>query len=137
MVYYRSRPVPRNVWVGCSIGEKKRLWRLDQLRRIDAKVRFVSFEPLIEDLGEFSLKGIHWAIVGGESDRSNPRQMKPEWAENIRRICEGDGVTFFFKQMGGKGGNNTGGDLLNGIRYQDYPDFRVGLKTKPHPGKKT
>ena len=123
MVFYRNyygRP-PRNVWVGSSIGEKKRLWRLDQLRQIDAKVRFVSFEPLVEDLGELDLKGIHWAIVGGESGRTNPRPMKPEWAENIRRICERDGVAFFFKQMGGKGGDNAGGDLLNGVRYQEYP----------------
>jgi protein gp37 len=121
MVFYRSRPVPRNVWVGCSIGQRSRLRRLDQLRQIDAKVRFVSFEPLIEDLGEFSLEGVQWAIVGGESDRSNPRPMKPEWAANIRRICERDGVAFFFKQMGGRGGDRVGGNLLNGICYQTFP----------------
>jgi protein gp37 len=125
MVFYNSRPVPRNVWVGCSIGEKKRLWRLDQLRQIDAKVRFVSFEPLIEDPGDFDLKGIHWAIVGGESDRSNPRLMKPDWAENIRRICERNGVALWFKQMGGRGGDNAGGDLLNGKRYRSFPEAKV------------
>jgi protein gp37 len=122
MVFYRSRPVPRNVWVGCSIGEKKRLGRLDQLRRIDAKVRFVSFEPLIEDLGDFSLQHIQWAIVGGESDFQNPRSMEPRWAENIQRICERDGSAFFFKQMGGKGGDCAGGNLLNGICYQTFPN---------------
>ena len=130
MVFYRDhwgRP-PRNVWVGCSIGERSRLWRLDQLRQIDAKVKFVSFEPLIEDLGEFSLSGISWAIVGGESDRSNPRPMKPEWAENIRRICERDGVAFFFKQMGGRGGDSAGGDYLHGTRYRQMPLPRIGLK---------
>ncbi len=58
MLFYRSRPVPKNVWIGCSIGEKSRLWRLEQLRKIEAKIRFVSFEPLLEDLGEFSLEGI-------------------------------------------------------------------------------
>jgi len=121
MVFYRSRPIPRNVWVGCSIGERKRLWRLDQLRQIDAKVRFVSFEPLIEDLGDFDLKGIHWAIVGGESDRKNPRQMKPEWAENVRGICDRDRVAFWFKQNGGRSGDGAGGDLLNGIGYQAHP----------------
>jgi protein gp37 len=127
LVFYRDywgKP-PRNVWVGCSIGEKKRLWRLDQLRQIDAEVRFVSFEPLIEDLGEFSLNGVNWAIVGGESDLKNPRPMRPEWAESIRRICERDGVPFFFKQMGGKGGDNAGGDLLNGVRYHER--FRTRL----------
>ncbi len=121
MVFYRSRPVPRNVWIGCSIGEKKRLGRIGQLRQIDGKVRFVSFEPLIEDLGEFSLRGIQWTIVGGESDMKNPRPMKPEWAENIRAICERDGVVFFFKQLGGKGGDGAGGNLLNGAQYDEYP----------------
>lgn len=121
MVFYRSRPVPKNVWLGCSIGEKKRLGRLEQLKAINAPVRFVSFEPLIEGLGEFSLDGIHWAIVGGESDRSHPRAMEASWAENIRRICARDKVAFFFKQMGGKGGDRAGGDLLNGARYQAFP----------------
>jgi len=121
MVFYRSRPVPGNVWVGCTIGEKKRLWRLEQLRQIDAKVRFVSFEPLIEDLGDFDLGGIHWAIVGGESDLSHPRPMKLEWALNIQRICERNGVAFFFKQVGGKGGDGAGGDLLKGVCYHEFP----------------
>jgi len=121
MVFYRSRPVPGNVWVGCSIGEKKRLWRLDQLRQVDAKVRFISFEPLIEDLGDFDLRGIHWAIVGGESDGKNPRPMSTAWAENIKRICQRDGVAFFFKQIGGKGGDGAGSDLLNGKRYPEHP----------------
>jgi len=66
---------------------------------------------MIEDLEEFSLKGIHWAIARGESDRQNPRPMRPDWAESIRRICERDGVAFFFKQIGGKGGDGAGGDL--------------------------
>jgi protein gp37 len=121
MVFYRSRPVPRNVWVGCSIGEKKRLRRLDQLRQIDAKVRFVSFEPLLEDLGDFDLKGIQWAIVGGESDLKNPRPMNTEWADNLGRICERDDVSFFFKQMGGRGGDGAGGKLLLGKEYVNYP----------------
>lgn len=129
MLFYRSRPVPRNVWVGCSIGEMKRLRRLDQLRKIDAKVRFVSFEPLIEDLGEFSLEGIQWAIVGGESDRQHPRPMDPEWAENVRSICIRDGVAFFFKQHGGKGGNGAGGELLNGSPYHQYP-LSFGIRPK-------
>ena len=121
MVFYRSRPVPRNVWVGCSIGEKKRLQRLDQLRRIEAKVRFVSFEPLLEDLGNFSMKGIQWAIVGGESDMKNPRLMKAEWVEKLRRMCDRDRVAFFFKQVGGKGGDGAGGDMLNEVKYRAFP----------------
>jgi len=133
MVFYRTRPVPKNVWVGCTIGEKKRLWRLDQLRQIDSKVRFVSFEPLIEDLGDFDLSGIQWGIVGGESDRTNPRPMKPEWAENIRKICRKDEVAFFFKQVGGKGGDGAGGNMLNGVKYSAFPSEngeRLGQQDK-------
>jgi protein gp37 len=122
MLFYRQRGrVPRNVWIGCTIGEKKRLRRLEQLCQIDAKVRFVSFEPLVEDLGDFDLKGVHWAIVGGESDLVNPRRMNPDWALNIQRICRRDGVAFFFKQMGGKGGDGAGGNLLDGRKCQEYP----------------
>ncbi len=65
------------------------------------------------------------AIAGGESDRKNPLPMSPEWAENIRRICERDEVAFFVKQVGGKGGDGTGGDMLNGIKYQAYPNQYV------------
>jgi len=131
MLFYRQRGnVPRNVWIGCTIGERKRLRRLEQLREINAKVRFVSFEPLIEDLGELDLKGIQWAIVGGESDRSSPRLMSPDWALNIQRICNGDGVAFFFKQVGGRGGDGAGGDLLNGVRYHEYPAYSGGAKTE-------
>ncbi len=117
--YYDGRP-PRNVWLGASIGAKNRLFRIEQLLKIGAKIRWVSFEPLLEDLGEFSLKGIDWVVVGGESG-FNPRPMKPEWAENIRRIAERDGAAFYFKQMGGFGGNGAGGDLLNGRQYHNFP----------------
>lgn len=120
-IFYQNYPPPDNVWLGTSVGVRKTLPRIDVLKRIQARIRFVSFEPLLEDLGDFSLRGVHWAIVGGESDYSNPRPMKPEWAENIRRICERDGVAFWFKQMGGKGGDGAGGDILNGKKYNQYP----------------
>lgn len=126
MVFYRQKGyVPRNIWIGCSIGAKNRLERIEQLRQIDAKIRWVSFEPLLEDLGDFSLKGIQWAVIGGESDDKHPRPMKSEWAENIRRICERDGVPFFFKQMGGIGGDGAGGNLLNGQKYLNFPKWQA------------
>ena len=121
---YWKRPIPRNIWVGCSIGEKSRLFRIGQLlqvKALGAKIAYVSIEPLIEDLGEFSLKGVDWVIVGGESGDSSPRPMKPEWAESIRKICERDGVAFYFKQVGGVGGNGAGGDLLGGKQYHNFP----------------
>ena len=76
--------------------------RIDHLRTVDAHIRFLSVEPLLEDVGELDLAGIHWVIVGGESG-SKARPMKPEWAEAVRFQCEDQGVAFFFKQWGGWG----------------------------------
>lgn len=127
LIFFRDHwkgQIPQNVWIGCSIGETSRVFRLGQLKAIKAlgaKIVYVSFEPLIERLGEFSMSGIDWAIVGGESDETNPRPMNIEWAEDIRHICERDGTAFYFKQIGGKGGNGAGGDRLNGKTYKNYP----------------
>jgi protein gp37 len=126
MMYWQKRgSVPRNVWMGCTIGAKNRLKRLDQLRQIPAKIRWVSAEPLLEDLGEFSLEGIQWIVVGGESGLK-PRPMDPVWAENIRRIAERDGVVYFFKQNGGVGFDNAGGCILNGKEYKAWPNWERG-----------
>lgn len=91
-------PLP-NVWPGVSVESKKYLYRLDHLRQIPAPVRMVSFEPLLEDLGEVNLQGIGWAIVGGESGRG-ARPMHPDWARSLRDQCIAQGVPFFFKQWG-------------------------------------
>ena len=103
--YFASggRFVPRNVWLGVSVEDRKYgLPRIDQLRVIDAPIRFLSVEPLLEDLDQIDLAGIHWVIVGGESG-SKARPMKPEWVESIKEQCEEHGVAFFFKQWGGWG----------------------------------
>jgi len=132
MVFYRQRAlnwenfdssvVPRNVWLGCSIGEKSRRPRLDQLRQIPAKVRFVSFEPLIEDLGRVNLTGIRWVIIGGESG-ANPRPMNPEWAASLIGQAHTQGAAVFFKQQGGVGGNGAGGDIIGGRQYHEFPRY--------------
>lgn len=89
-----------NVWLGVSVEDRKYgLPRIDHLRRTPAVVRFLSCEPLLEDLGEIDLTGIHWVIVGGESGR-NARPMRPEWARSLRDQCQAAGVPFFFKQWG-------------------------------------
>ena len=124
MLYYRQRGrVPNNIWVGCTIGAKNRLFRLSQLRQIPARVRWVSFEPLLEDLGDFDLKGISWAVCGGESDIKNPRPMDLQWATNLQRICERDSVAFFFKQRGGKGFDGAGGNICPccNSKHQEFP----------------
>jgi protein gp37 len=88
-----------NVWLGTSVGVKKTKPRIDILRGTPAAIRFLSIEPLLEDLGELNLDGIDWVIVGGESG-PNARPMHPDWVRSIRDQCVAAGVPFFFKQWG-------------------------------------
>lgn len=88
-----------NVWAGTTVGVRASLWRVDALRENPAPIKFLSIEPLLEDLGALDLTGIHWVIVGGESGRK-ARPMHPDWARSIRDQCVAAGVPFFFKQWG-------------------------------------
>ena len=98
-----ERIVPGNVWLGVSVENRKYGQpRVDELREVEAGIRFLSVEPLLEDLGRIDLTGIHWVIVGGESG-PKARPMKPEWVAGIKEQCEEQGVAFFFKQWGGWG----------------------------------
>ena len=96
------------------------------LRKVDARIRFLSVEPLLEDVGELDLTDIQWVIVGGESG-PKARPMKLEWVENIRQQCEDQGVQFFFKQWGGWGADGkrrskkANGRLLGGRTWDDMP----------------
>ena len=90
---------PPNLWLGVSVEDRARKGRIDNLRETPAAVRFLSLEPLLEDLGELDLTGIGWVIVGGESG-PNARPMERQWAGNIRDQCIAAGVPFFFKQWG-------------------------------------
>ena len=87
----------QNIWQGTSIENRATLHRLEPLRDCGAKVRFLSLEPLLEDLGEIDLDGIHWVIVGGESGKGF-RPMPHSWARSLRDQCVDAGVPFFFKQ---------------------------------------
>ena len=101
--YFATRSVPTNAWLGVSVEDQRYgLPRIDSLRTINAAVRFLSAEPLLECLGEFNLTGIHWVIVGGESGPKS-RPMKPEWVDSIQSQCERQRAAFFFKQWGGWG----------------------------------
>lgn len=100
--YFECRDVPDNVWLGVSVENRKVLGRIDALRRVDARIRFLSIEPLLENIGPVDLTDIHWAIVGGESG-AGARPMKKEWALDIQRQCDAQGVSFFFKQWGAWG----------------------------------
>ena len=91
--------IPPNLWLGvtvCTPGEK---YKIDALRYTPAAVRFISFEPLLGDMGELSLDRIAWVIVGGESG-PHARPMHPDWARSIRDQCHAAGMPFFFKQWG-------------------------------------
>jgi protein gp37 len=90
---------PRNVWLGVSVEDQQRKARVDVLRQIPATVRFLSVEPLLEDIGAIDLSGIHWMIVGGESG-PGARPMHPMWVRSLRDQCQAAGVPFFFKQWG-------------------------------------
>ncbi|MBI1425680.1 MAG: DUF5131 family protein [Gammaproteobacteria bacterium] len=98
--YFENKVIPKNAWLGVSVEDKKYgLPRVEHLRRINAHVRFLSIEPLLEDVGKINLRDIHWVIVGGESG-AKARPMKPEWVESIQQQCETQNVAFFFKQWG-------------------------------------
>lgn len=100
VAFCEGRSVAPNVWLGVSVENRKHgLPRIGLLREVDATVRFLSVEPLLEDLGALDLHGIHWVIVGGESGRK-ARPMRVEWVDNIKRQCDAARVPFFFKQWG-------------------------------------
>jgi protein gp37 len=108
-----------NVWLGTSVEDARVLHRIDELRRVPAYVRFISFEPLIGSVAGSDLAGIHWAIVGGESG-PNSRHMDPAWVGEIETMCRRAGTAFFFKQWGGKN-KKVAGRLLNGRTYDEMP----------------
>ena len=122
MSYFTStlyNKVLPNVWLGTSIENDKVLHRLQELRKIKAKIRFISFEPLLGPVGKVDLRGIHWAIVGGESGKYH-REIKRDWIIEIRRQCRKYNVSFFFKQWGGIT-SKSGGRVLDGRTYDEYP----------------
>jgi protein gp37 len=111
---------PRNVWIGVSVEDSRVLVRIDDLRRVPAKIRFLSCEPLIGSLAGIDLTNIHWVIVGGESGPF-ARPMKIEWVREIFRACRKADVPFFFKQWGGVRKDLTG-RKLGGRTYDEMPD---------------
>lgn len=109
-----------HIWWGVSVENKAHgLPRIDLLRKAKPAVAFLSIEPLLEDLGEFSLKGIHWAIVGGESGHG-ARPIEAAWVRSIRAQCRAQRVPFFFKQWGGVRKAENGREL-DGRTYDEFP----------------
>jgi protein gp37 len=125
--FFKHRTVPTNAWIGVSVEDQQYgIPRINYLRKVDARIRFLSVEPLIEDVGELDLTDIHWVIVGGESG-PQARPMRPEWVESIQQQCEKQSVQFFFKQWGSWGADGkrrskkANGRLLDGRTWDDMP----------------
>ncbi len=114
-----------NVWLGVSVEDRRfGLPRIDILRPIPAAIRFLSIEPLLEDLGEINLEGIQWAIVGGESGPGF-RPMNQQWARNIRAQCKQSGTAFFFKQSAAP--RTEMGIELDGEVVREFPNRKIEL----------
>lgn len=125
--YAFERRIPKHIWLGVSVENKRHgVPRIDFLRQVPAAIRFLSVEPLLEDIGELDLTGIHWVIVGGESG-AGARPMKRVWVRNVRRQCEEQDVPFFFKQWGAFNADGehhskkTNGRILDGRTWDGMP----------------
>lgn len=113
---------PANVWMGVTVEDEACTERLEPLRKSDAVVKFVSFEPLLSSISNPNLDGIDWAIVGGESGpRARPIEL--QWVLEIRDECIRQSVPFFFKQWGGTN-KKKAGRLLEGREWNDLPSLR-------------
>ena len=119
-----------HVWWGVSVEDRRYgIPRLEDLRESVATTRFLSVEPLLEDLGSLDLSGIHWVIVGGESG-PGARPLERAWVESLRSQCRRASIPFFFKQWGGVRKKTTG-RKLNGRTYDELPEIR----NRPQPPK--
>ncbi|MCW0400844.1 hypothetical protein NB688_003761 [Xanthomonas sacchari] len=125
--HLQGRALPAHIWLGTSVENRRHgVPRINHLRNVPASTRFLSAEPLLEDLGELDLTGIAWVIVGGESGHG-ARPMRLEWARNIREQCRAAGVSFFFKQWGAHGADGVrrskkaNGRELDGRRWDQMP----------------
>jgi len=126
--FFSSRVIPANVWLGVTVESKINTERVDYLRMLNASVKFLSYEPLLENLGQLNLSGIDWVIVGGESG-NRARPMKPEWVDSIYLQCQKQNSLFFFKQWGTWGNDGVkrskseNGKLFGGKIIQQIPAF--------------
>ena len=112
--------IPGHIWLGTSVEMSLYKKRIDVLRKVRVRTRFISFEPLLGPIGRVNLRGISWVIVGGESG-PNHRLIEKKWVLHLRNQCLAKGVPFFFKQWGGTTAK-SGGRSLDGKHWSDYPE---------------
>lgn len=131
--YFLNKNIPENVWLGTTVESYQVKKRIDLIRDLKATIKWLSCEPLINNLGKLDLNGIDWVIVGGESGVS-ARPMKEEWVLNIKNQCQEQNVAFFFKQWGTWGSDGvkrnkkSNGSLLLGKNYKCYPNIVCNKK---------
>jgi protein gp37 len=114
-----------NIWMGVSVENEKVMHRIDDLRKTNARTKFLSCEPLIGPLPNMNLQNIDWVIVGGESGRT-PRKMEADWVLDIKDQCQKSSTAFFFKQWGGTNKKKAGREL-DGKLYNEMPEMETEL----------
>jgi len=126
---FRNRVIPRHIWLGVSVENQDYVWRIHHLQEVPAQIRFLSLEPLLGPIRfkVSDLRGIHWAIVGGESGPL-ARPMDPQWARDLKKQCLQNKVAFFFKQWGTfnqngeRVGKKVAGRMLDGRTWDQMPE---------------
>jgi len=125
--YLGRRKLPEHIWVGTTVENRRHgVPRIAHLQKVRSAIRFLSVEPLLQDVGDIDLQGISWVIVGGESG-PGARPMNPDWARNVQRQCEAADVSFFFKQWGAFGSDGVrrskkaNGSQLDGRFWTEMP----------------
>ncbi|GAB6273700.1 MAG: DUF5131 family protein [Peptococcaceae bacterium] len=121
-------PWATHIWMGVSVENSDYTFRIDCLRRVKAKIKFLSFEPLLGPIPDVNLDGINWVIVGGESG-PGARSMDPSWVVNIRNQCLRARVPLFFKQWGGTNKKKAGREL-EGRTWDEMPATYQLLKPR-------
>ncbi len=117
-----------HIWMGVTVENDDCLYRVDHLRQTGAMIKFLSVEPLLGPLPHLDLRGIDWVIVGGESG-PGARELKADWARDIRDRCRHAGVPFFFKQWGGVFKARTG-RVLDGRSWDEMPGTSTVERTR-------
>lgn len=109
-----------NVWLGVSVENNNYNWRAEELKKVPAKIKFISYEPALGPVDDLDLNGIDWLIFGGESG-PNFRSMDSDWARNVKTKCEKSGTVFFYKQTAAlKSGTDP---YLDGVEYKNFPKY--------------
>jgi len=117
--YFKTHDIPKNLWVGVTVENKETTYRIDAIRNIPATVRFISAEPLLDDLGTLDLTNIDWVIIGGETG-TNARPMHPDWVQHLVEQCTANHIPMFFKQWGTYG---IDGKRISKLLSKQFPNL--------------